>query len=382
MTPPLTYCLNVQPGEAFADQWDAARAYVAALRTTVPGTIPLGLRIARQAASEAQHGGLAEAFHQWTLHHNAPVITINGFPYGNFHRVPVKASVYRPDWTDPMRRDYTMELATLLAGWLPTGQTGSISTVPGWYAPDIIATDRPAALALAITHLLETARHLDALAEHTGKNILIGLEPEPWCLLEETADVVAFFHHALTMLPDADARIFRRRIGVCLDTCHAALAFESPGNVLATLRQEGIRVAKIQISAALEWSPHPGWTGALAPFAEPMYLHQTAAMLYGQRRRWPDLNEAIGELENNGDWSRARAHYHVPLHWTGAGPLRTTAHVIDDDFWQEAADSAPHLEIETYTHHILSATIAPPTWTACAIAEYRWCEQKRAAIRQ
>jgi len=48
----------------------------------------------------------------------------------------------------------------------------------------------------------------------------------------------------------------RCHLGVCLDTCHSALQFEDPLESLRAYRDEGIRISKIQLSAAL------GCTGA------------------------------------------------------------------------------------------------------------------------
>ena len=65
--------------------------------------------------------------------HDLLAYTINGFPYGDFHRPVVKHDVYEPDWGDPKRVAYTRDLVAILDGLLPEGATGSISTLPvGW----------------------------------------------------------------------------------------------------------------------------------------------------------------------------------------------------------------------------------------------------------
>jgi hypothetical protein len=90
---------------------------------------PLGLRLSDRASREI---GADEArrFHDWCAEQGCFVRTVNGFPYGPFHGVPVKEEVYLPDWREPERLAYTNRLATLLAGWLPPGVPGAISTVP------------------------------------------------------------------------------------------------------------------------------------------------------------------------------------------------------------------------------------------------------------
>jgi hypothetical protein len=71
------------------------------------------------------------------------VPTLNGFPYGSFHGERVKERVYLPDWRSPDRAAYTMRLADLLAGWLPEGVTGSISTVPIGFKGVVGESDQP-----------------------------------------------------------------------------------------------------------------------------------------------------------------------------------------------------------------------------------------------
>src|SRR6185369_16739836 len=78
------------------------------------------------------------------------VFTVNGFPYGTFSGAPVKAEVYRPDWLEPERLDYTNRLARILAALLPGDCDGTISTVPGAYAPRVASGDDAAAIAARI----------------------------------------------------------------------------------------------------------------------------------------------------------------------------------------------------------------------------------------
>jgi hypothetical protein len=59
--------------------------------------------------------------------------TINGFPQDDFHQKVVKHRVYRPAWWEPARLEYTRDLVRILDRLLPSGVSGSISTLPiGW----------------------------------------------------------------------------------------------------------------------------------------------------------------------------------------------------------------------------------------------------------
>jgi len=372
----LSYCLNSHAGERFHDQRNAIEGDLKKVRQAMGVERPfgLGLRIGRMAARDALAPGTLKEFGTWCRDHRFYVMTINGFPFGRFHRTGVKAEVYRPDWTRPERLHYTSDLAALLAEWLPQDMPGSISTVPGFYARDYsISSARRMAVELTVKHLLAMAELLEGIATHTGKDICLALEPEPDCFLASAADAIAFFNR--TLFPAAGKReaVVRRRIGLCLDTCHAALAFESPADVVRSLPREGIRLAKIQLSAALSVTPHDRLRQNLAPFAEPVYLHQTAARTEESLRTWPDLAYAITGLEQEKNWREARIHFHVPLHWEGRSPLQSTRDTMNDDFLSLVRSGAcPHLEIETYTYDVLPAALRKGGMAKNIEQEYRW----------
>jgi len=382
----LTYCLNVHPGESFQDQWDAAKTCAVKVRNSLTndGTpFGLGLRLGHKAILEAGLGNNLHSFAEWCRDHNMYVFTLNGFPYGDFHQGPVKASVYRPDWTKPERRDYTMALANGLAEWLPEGVCGSISTVPCWYAPDYPDDSAQShAIEHSVRHLIETAHHLEQIAARTGKEICLALEPEPWCFLETSDDVVAFYHdHLLAGQGNEIEKMLHRRVGVCIDTCHAALAFEQPVDVLHKMTHQGIRIAKIQLSAALAFNRYSGIPATLHQFNEPVYFHQTA--LSGSMRgvqRWPDLPEALEAMEANNEGGEARVHFHVPLHWEGdRDGLGSTRHNMEADFWKACRQGiCPHLEIETYTFHVLPDEMTRTGLIESIVNEYRWVLPKLA----
>lgn len=366
----LTYCLNIAAGESFADQVRAVAAWQ-------PPRLPagLGLRLGAQAAAEAGRGDAAASFARWCAEHERYVFTLNGFPFGPFHGTPVKASVYRPDWTQPERLAYTRQLADLLARWVPAGQTGSISTVPLWYAPDVSdASSVEQATLRSMQNLIACATHLEELADTTGADLVLALEPEPWCALETTGQALRFFEQLFASVSGAARDRVQRRIGVCLDTCHAALAFEDPLDALTAYRAAGVRVAKIQLSAALV-APSPADAAVrlrLAPFDEPVYFHQTAARRGDRVLRWPDLGVALADpaAASCDAW---RIHYHVPLDWPGDAHLGSTRDTMTPAFWRALADGAcPHLEVETYTYEVLPPGLAAPDRETMMNRELAW----------
>jgi hypothetical protein len=266
------------------------------------------------------------------------VVTLNGFPYDAFHAPVVKRNVYRPHWADPRRRHYTLGLAETLAELLPDDVAeGSISTLPlGWrddWSPSASASAR-AALELV-------ADGLARLEERTGRRIRLALEPEPGCEIETVAQAADFL-----------AGLAPERIGICLDTCHLAVQFESPGEALERLAATRVPVVKAQLSSALrvpDPASEPG-RDLLAGFDEPRFLHQVRERVNGHVAGVDDLPDALaGGLDGMSEW---RVHFHVPVHRAE----HTTQAELERALEALVGGHRPatrHLEVETYTWSVL-----------------------------
>ncbi|MFK8850305.1 xylose isomerase [Streptomyces sp. Ac-502] len=195
----LAYCTNVHPAETLDGVLAQLRDHCEPVRKRLGrDRLGIGLWLARDAAralvsDPAALRGLRRELDIRGLE----VVTLNGFPYRGFGDRHVKYRVYRPDWTEPARLDHTADLARLLAALLPDDMTeGTISTLPVAWRNDFDAVRDAAtrrATALAALHTL--ADRLDALEELTGRSLRVGLEPEPGCLVETTADAVEALGH-------------------------------------------------------------------------------------------------------------------------------------------------------------------------------------------
>ncbi|MFQ6200838.1 metabolite traffic protein EboE, partial [Streptomyces sp. NPDC000405] len=235
------------------------------------------------------------------------------------------------------------------AGLLPDDVTeGSVSTLPlAWrtrWDDERAETAR--------TALRTLAERLDALQELTGRSVRVGLEPEPGCVVETTADAIG----PLTALA-------HDRIGICVDTCHLATSFEDPDTALDALTGAGVRIVKSQLSAALHAADprHPEVRAALAAFAEPRFLHQTRTLTDTGLRGTDDLAEAVhgDALPDTAPW---RSHFHVPLHAAPAAPLTATLPVLRTALTRLVGGPHPlthHLEVETYTWQALPPDLRP-----------------------
>ncbi|MFI7411855.1 metabolite traffic protein EboE [Streptomyces sp. NPDC049627] len=347
----LAYCTNVHPAETLDGVLAQLRDHCEPVRRRLGrDRLGIGLWLARDAAHALVSDPSALRGLRTELDRRGlEVVTLNGFPYEGFGAEEVKYRVYRPDWADPERLDHTTALARVLAGLLPDDVArGSISTLPlAWRT----AYDDGRA-ETARTALLTLAERLDALQELTGRDIRIGLEPEPGCTVETTADAIA----PLTA-------IGHDRIGICVDTCHLATSFEDPHTALDALTAAGVPLAKSQLSAALHAEhPHlPEVREALAAFDEPRFLHQTRTSIAAGLRGTDDLGEAL-KGDTLPDASPWRAHFHVPLHAAPAAPLTSTLPVLKAALTRLVGGPHPlthHLEVETYTWQALPAELRP-----------------------
>ncbi|MEU7487543.1 metabolite traffic protein EboE [Streptomyces sp. NPDC042319] len=399
----LAYCTNVHPAETLDGILDQLRDHCEPVRKRLGrDRLGIGLWLARAAARALTADPAALRLLRKELDvRGLEVVTLNGFPYEGFGDSHVKYRVYRPDWTEPARLEYTADLARLLTALLPDDATeGTISTLPLAWRTDFDEHRRT--VALKALHTL--GARLDALQDTTGRSIRVGLEPEPGCTIETLADALEALtgtpgtpgtpgttdtaitpgipgtpitpgHPNTSGIPDTPAApaaaVPTHRIGVCVDTCHLATSFEEPGPALGALHRAGIPVVKAQLSAALhaEEPARADVREALGAFAEPRFLHQTRTRsAQGALLATDDLDEALGDrgsgtgLPTGAPW---RAHFHVPLHAPPQPPLTSTLPVLQDTLARLVGPAAPprthHLEVETYTWQALPPELRPRT---------------------
>jgi sugar phosphate isomerase/epimerase len=342
--------------------------------------LPIGLWLSARAAEQLSEsiGGGTELRDRLAAA-GLSIVTLNGFPYQDFHGSEVKLRVYEPHWANTRRALHTQRLADLLPDLLtPGARTASISTLPlGWRA--LFSQEGcGASIGIASALLEQTVRHLARLEDQTGIRITVDLEPEPGCMLDRAADVVGFFEHALqTRRGEPDPR---RYIGVCHDVCHAAVMFEDQRAVLHAYRTAGISVNKVQVSSAVVANGSTESLAALAAFSEPRYLHQTCVRTSdGAVKFFEDLPLALSASHKDltSEW---RTHFHVPIFAAQLGGLGTTQSAIIDclteiDSWP--SDQRPVLEIETYAWDVLPSAIRDESDLVDGIArEITWCAEQ------
>jgi hypothetical protein len=347
----LSYCMNVHPTETLEELEQALLQHAAPIaKSFTKDSFPAGLWLSKncvdQLASKEARDKLRQTLHQ----HSLEAFSVNAFPIGGFHGQSVKSKVYRPTWTRGARLHYSQNVAEVLAALLPEHQkTGTISTVPlsfKSFHEDIEDMLKP---------LQTMAVFLQQLEQRTGKEIILCLEPEPFCLLETSAECLAFFSQKLFQQAHGD--ICRRYIGLCFDTCHLACQWEDLRASISAIEAAGIRIPKAQISVALELQKpgaNPRGVKRLQSFVEPRYLHQSIASNGLRAEDLPQIFQSAGQLKS--EWQAApaiRTHFHVPIFWSGDDAIATTKSSLQGVIPALLDAGCRHFEVETYSWNVI-----------------------------
>ena len=392
----LSYCTNIHSGESWKDHFAALKENFPGIRKQVCGNqaMGIGLRLSNSASLDIQAAEELKEFKEWLTANNAYVFTMNGFPYGDFHHAVVKDNVHAPDWTSKERVDYTIRLFNTLAKLLPEGMEGGISTSPLSYRfwfPD--KDDFQNAVLIATENIIEIAEELIRIGQITGVKMHLDIEPEPDGILESASEFIDWFENVLMplskqILPgrlsisqEEAEQLIKEHICLCYDVCHFAIGYESHADVIELLGNKGIRVGKIQISAALKadlpLNPElrSGIANAFANYNEPTYLHQVVARKDdGLLIRYRDLPEALNDYTNPlvREW---RAHFHVPVFIRELGLLQSTQEDISEVLKiQNNRPFTEHMEVETYTWEVLPEELKVPIGESI-VRELNWVKE-------
>ena len=382
----LAYCTNVHRGSTWEETFHSLETYVLEVKDLVcpDERFAIGLRLGADAAKSLSDPKILSGFQNWLDDKNCYVFTINGFPYGNFHGERVKEQVYRPDWTENDRLEYTILLFEILENLLQPGEEGSVSTLPASFKEFHPANEIPTR---AFENLSQCALEIDRIKQAKGLDLHLGLEPEPLGSFETTQETLSFFEK---LNKHAGNENLNKLIGVNYDCCHLAVEYENASDGLNQLKQAGIRLSKLHLSSALKVEPTMENRKSLQSFVEEVYLHQVVVGKEGNIvRRHKDLDIALKEeiekqYEPGDEW---RIHFHVPLHASPKKPLGDTKnHVLDTLDWLAMNPSAcRHLEMETYTWEVLPSELQTLDVVEQVAKEYQWtlnALQKRGLAKQ
>lgn len=370
----LTYCTNIHPAHGWDAVFDTLKHYGPALKRRLAPDAPfgIGLRISGDESATLLEGDNLAQFRAFLDENGLYVFTINGFPQGTFHDATVKADVHTPDWRTDDRVDYTLRLIEILAALLPDFEReGSISTSPLSYAAWIDRDDDETWKHLT-RNVLQTVQAMIKVREEQNIYIHLDFEPEPDGLLQDSVELTNYFNDWLLTygaqqlaadlgISEDAARVhLLDHVQVCFDTCHVAVMYEEPAEVLARYTESGIKVGKVQISAALQ-VPLPDAAeerqalgSVLGQFAESTYLHQVIQRnMDGNLQQYPDLPDALPHITDATaqEW---RIHFHVPIFINDYASFQSTqANILQTFELLKAQPFSRHIEVETYTWGVL-----------------------------
>jgi hypothetical protein len=388
----LTYCTNIHPGESWDDHFAALQRNIPGIKKRISpdNAFGIGLRLSHQASLQILENGNLKIFKEWLKQEDCYVFTMNGFPYGGFHRTKVKDQVHAPDWTTNERVSYTIRLFNILAELLPEGMEGGISTSPLSYKYWHGADQHQDIFEKTTKNILQVIEHQIQIKKNTGKLLHLDIEPEPDGLIENGPEFFDWYERYLLPMgelylqklfsctPAESVNAIKEHMQLCYDICHFAVGYEEHSEVIRQLREKKIKVGKIQISAALK-GEMPGEQikrepviQAFRQFNESTYLHQVVArQADGSLKRYPDLPEALMDADNAStkEW---RSHFHVPLFIHDYGLLKSTqADIRKVLSIQSKLPFTNHLEVETYTWEVLPEALKVPI-SESIIREVEW----------
>lgn len=393
----LSYCTNIHPGESWEEVMNGLNVHLLKVRSEVSPQSPfgIGLRLSDLSSRELLEQPKLEEFKSWLKQEQCYVFTMNGFPFGKFHKQRVKDGVHLPDWTTDERTKYTQRLFQILAELTNEGEHAGISTSPisykPWYKSE---AELNVVKEKAVHNLITIVAQLHDIYDQKGKLLHLDIEPEPDGFLENTQDVINFYNEYLLpvgsrllikekQLSKAVAEeAIRTHIQLCYDVCHYALAYEEPKDVVSAMKKEGIRIGKVQISAALKTLIPSSQTEksrvkeSFIPFTESTYLHQVAAINANQElKKYRDLPEALNALDGS-DAVEWRIHFHVPVfmaafknHQSTNNEIVKLLNILKEEHFTE------HLEVETYTWEVLPEELKTDI-TGSIIRELLWVKEQ------
>lgn len=381
----LTYCTNIHAGETWAEHFIALQKSFPQIKKALSPDAPMGigLRLSNIASIDLQDENKLREFQQWLKEKGAYVFTMNGFPYGGFHHTVVKDQVHAPDWTTDDRLNYTLRLFKILTQLLPEGMDGGISTSPLSYKPWFAnATGRKTATTIATKNIIKVAEELYQIKESTGILLHLDIEPEPDGFLESGREFMDWFENNLLKAEtNLSEEQLKQHINLCYDVCHFAIGYEPHTDIIKELNAKGVKVGKIQISAALKAlmpavDKRAELINAISKYNEPTYLHQVIARCNDNNLiRYPDLPDALADSTNPAvqEW---RAHFHVPIFIEDMGLVKSTqSDIVQVLDIQKNDPFTNHLEVETYTWEVLPNELKAPL-DESIVRELEWVVDK------
>ena len=365
----LTYSTLVHQTDNWEQLWKSVNTYLPAVKARFAPSQKFGVCLRTSAPSAemlSQDKTKVADLKQFFKDQDLYLYTANAFVYGVFKKQVIKEDVYEPDWNTPERREYTKQVANLLAELAPEGVNPSIQSAPLGFKPKGTGPE----IAKAYTdNVVDVVAHLVKLEKDTGKIVTLGLEPEPRCFLETTDETITYFQDYLFAPQTAEqlakkagihaadaAAAMKKFMGVVFDIGHQSVGYEDIPASLHKLVAAGVPIVKLQEAASMHI---PDVTqekvDALQAFAKTIYLSQTCQRKDGKTQWFLNLEDAFEDWYKNPGPREWRTHFHVPVFLTELGHgFGTTRFGLEQALAvHKKTPLSTHLEIETYTWDVL-----------------------------
>ena len=140
----LTYSTLVHPADDWPQLWDSLQKYLPQVKKRISPNQPFGvcIRLSHLTAGELHvKKAEREKLKKFLADNDLYVYTANAFVYGVFKNTQIKEQVYEPDWRTDERREYTKQVADILADICPVFATPSIQTAPLGFKPRVTGPD-------------------------------------------------------------------------------------------------------------------------------------------------------------------------------------------------------------------------------------------------
>jgi hypothetical protein len=364
----LTYSTLVHQTDNWDQLWKSVNTYLPAVKARVAPNQKFGVCLrtsAPSAAALADDPSKRAALKTFFADNDLYLYTSNAFVYGVFKKQIIKEDVYEPDWRTPERREYTKQVADLLAELAPEGVNPSIQTAPLGFKPRVTGDDVVEAYT---ANVIDVVKHLVQLEKKTGKVVTLGLEPEPRCYLETTDETVEYFTRYLFSPQTAErlakaaginaadaAAAMKKHTGVVFDIGHQSVGYEDIPLSLQKLVDHGVQITKLQEAAAVYMPDVTQKTvDALQSFAKTIYLSQTCQKKDGNTTWFLNLEDAFEAFYKDPGPREWRTHFHVPVFLDDLGAFGTTRFALEQALaFHKKMPLSTHLEIETYTWDVL-----------------------------
>jgi hypothetical protein len=364
----LTYSTLVHQTDNWDQLWKSVNTFLPQVKARVAPDQKFGVCLRTSAPSAemlSQDPTKRADLKQFFADQDLYLYTANAFVYGVFKKQVIKEDVYEPDWRTPERREYTKQVADLLADLAPEGINPSIQSAPLGFKPRVTGDDVVQAYT---ANVIDVVAHLVQLEKKTGKVVTLGLEPEPRCYLETTDETVKYFTEELFSgktaqrlakvagLNEADAAAaMKKHMGVVFDIGHQAVGYEDIPASLQKLVDNGVQIVKLQEAASM-YIPDVNQkiVDALQSFAKTIYLSQTCQKKDGKMTWFLNLEDAFEDWYKNPGPREWRTHFHVPVFLDDLGAFGTTRFALEQALaFHKKTPLSTHLEIETYTWDVL-----------------------------